>query len=282
MIWINIHTSVLDSPEFLGCEPVDRATWLCLLRYCVGQENGGRITGCRQWKDRQWQQMVRITADEASSTCALWTWEGDDLAVKHYPAEKENEVLAKRNIAKKNGKMGGRPKSHNQEETNKKPTLVILEKPNDNPDETQVESGRGKEGERKDKEKGKELRAVALRILAFLNQESGKSFRDCDSNIKLITARLSERGVDEDGMMSMISRKAKEWRGDPVMDQYLRPVTIFGKEKFDGYYSGQSGEQMALIPEFEMEEVGTSADILGDDFKALGERLRQQQAGGGE
>lgn len=142
MNWLNIHTAVLDSPEFIGSEPTERATWLCLLRYCAGQENGGRLAGCRAWKDRQWQQLIRVTQQEAFAECELWQWEGDDLTVVHYPADKESEIKTKREVASVNGKKGGRP----PKEAGEKPTSVNSEKP------TSVNSAKA-EGERKGKER---------------------------------------------------------------------------------------------------------------------------------
>ncbi|MGC4017515.1 MAG: hypothetical protein QM755_23820 [Luteolibacter sp.] len=142
MNWLNLNTAVLDSPEFLGSDTIERGTWLCLLRYCAGQENGGRIIDCKQWSDRKWQQLVRVTLKEVRRACDLWKWEGDDLVVFEYPADKEAEVREKRDTAKTNGRRGGRPRKTNvgtETETHEKPTLVISEKA---------------EGERK--EKGKE------------------------------------------------------------------------------------------------------------------------------
>lgn len=110
MEWINIHVSVLDSVEFVGCEPVEQATWLKLLRFAIGQENGGVIVGCAGWKDRKWQQLTRCTKREVTAECDLWTWDGDDLTVAFYPTEKEAEVKAKR----ENGKRGGRPKKETE------------------------------------------------------------------------------------------------------------------------------------------------------------------------
>ena len=52
MEWLNLHTSTLDSEEFLCSDPVDQATWLKLERYCIGQENGGVIHRARNWTDR--------------------------------------------------------------------------------------------------------------------------------------------------------------------------------------------------------------------------------------
>lgn len=105
MDWLNIHRSTLASQEFLGCDPVQRATWLCLLAYCADQENGGIIPGASAWGDRKWQQVVRVTLEEIQSNCPLWDWNGDTLIVWAYPVEKEAEVRRNR----ENGARGGRP-----------------------------------------------------------------------------------------------------------------------------------------------------------------------------
>lgn len=108
MDWLNLHSSVLDSAEFVGSDPVARATWLCLLRYCTGQENAGRIEGGATWGDRKWQQLCRVTKREIHAPSELWSIECEDVVVKFYPIEKEDEV--KRN--RKNGSRGGRPKQN--------------------------------------------------------------------------------------------------------------------------------------------------------------------------
>jgi hypothetical protein len=96
MEWLNLHTSSLDSEAFVGADPVDRATWLCLLRYCAGQENGGRIDHCEGWSDRKWQQTVRVTLKEVLRECGLWKWSEGGLQVTFYPTRKEEEVKRKR------------------------------------------------------------------------------------------------------------------------------------------------------------------------------------------
>lgn len=157
MEWLNLHSSVLDSPEFVGEEPVNQATWLKLQRFCIGQENGGRIEGCREWKDRKWQQLVRVTKREAETDSELWEWDGDDLVVLFYPIEKESEVRTKREVARENGAKGGRPR--------KKPVPEPTENQNGNPTKTDVgfssepkgansekAEGKGKEGNGKESE----------------------------------------------------------------------------------------------------------------------------------
>jgi hypothetical protein len=122
MDWLNLHTSILDSPEVLGADPIDRATWLMLLRFCIGQENSGIIKNAKTWNDRKWQQIVRVTLSETQAKTQLWTWHGDDLHVTHYPLEKEAiikgarlggkaKTQAKTQAARHNGAKGGRPKT---------------------------------------------------------------------------------------------------------------------------------------------------------------------------
>lgn len=177
MNWINLNVTVLDSEEFLGAEPTERATWICLLRYCAGQENGGRIVGCRHWKDRKWQQVARVTLAEIQSHCALFRFEGDDLVVTFYPSDKEEEVKQKREHAKTNGSRGGRPRKptlvsyENQHRFPTEPTLVTDTKPTLVPIETNVGSFSKAEGERKEKGKEGELNlALEMRPLCTLEQ----------------------------------------------------------------------------------------------------------------
>ncbi len=160
MNWLNIQTSTLDSEAFVGSDPVARATWLCLLRYCAGQENGGRIAGAAAWTDRKWQQVVRVRLREIRRKCGLWSWDGDDLVVWEYPVEREAEVRANR----ENGACGGRPRNHvvSKSKTQTKPggsvSRVAIGNQVANPDETarfeiaETERkgiGIGKEGEGK-------------------------------------------------------------------------------------------------------------------------------------
>lgn len=113
MNWLNLEIKTLTSPEFLGSEPLDRATWLCLMRYCAQQENGGTIKDCEKWNDRKWQQLVGVTKEEVMRKSLLWRVKTDHIDVWAYPLEKEKEIQKNR----KNGRMGGRPKN----EANKNP-----------------------------------------------------------------------------------------------------------------------------------------------------------------
>ena len=126
MIYLNLDLSLLSAPEYVGAEPVERATWISLLGWCCGQENGGRIIGARAWRDRRWQQTCGVTLEEVETPSELYWWEGDDLVVWAYPVDAVAKVQAKREAGRKggqartyakaekareNGQSGGRPKN---------------------------------------------------------------------------------------------------------------------------------------------------------------------------
>ena len=142
MIYLNVITSIIQSPEYVGSEPTDRATWWNLSLYCAAQENGGVIHGCADWGDRRWQQTCGVTLSEAEAVCDLWSWEDGNLIVWAYPVEKEQLVKEKREAGRAGGKVtsdakteavrlngakGGRPRTkadggQNQSKTPEKPS----------------------------------------------------------------------------------------------------------------------------------------------------------------
>lgn len=189
MDWLNLHTSTLDSAEFIGAEPTQRATWLCLQRYCIGQENGGRITDCADWPDRRWQQLCRITRREALAKCGLWTWDGANLVLWSYPLEKEAEVIHKRNVARENGRLSaGRPRATKQEpgldlppfsyQTQPEPTLVNSPKA----------EGKGKEGEGKGRERNTP-RKRGSKVVGYSLSEQTEDVRERMLNINTLKNR---------------------------------------------------------------------------------------------
>jgi hypothetical protein len=166
MEWLNIHTATLDSEAVIGADPIERGTWLMLLRFCIGQENGGIVLDAKNWKDRKCQQLLRVTQKEILTPSALWTWHGDDLHVSHYPIDKEQVVKTNR----LNGTRGGRPKN----KTKTKPTGFHSDNETDNPDETTRHDFAETEGNRKGKGmegKGMEAETDAAATTTFSPSE---------------------------------------------------------------------------------------------------------------
>lgn len=74
-------------------------------------------------------------------------------------------------------------------------------------------------------------------IIGYLNQKSGKHFRDTAATRKLISARLNDGHFTEASVCQAIDNVVSSWSGDPKMDKYVRPTTIFKQSKFEDYVS---------------------------------------------
>lgn len=81
--------------------------------------------------------------------------------------------------------------------------------------------------------KTRQDKAAAERILCFLNEKAGRQYRNVDVNIKPIMQRL-QSGITEEQLRAVIAKKCREWRGTS-MESYLRPATLFGREKVEQY-----------------------------------------------
>lgn len=81
---------------------------------------------------------------------------------------------------------------------------------------------------------GRDYRSESKIILAFLNEKTGKQFREVEANLGFIESRLKS-GVDVQVCKTLIARKVREWTAKPDMVGYLRPETLFNKTKFETY-----------------------------------------------
>lgn len=157
MNWLNIKNSFLRAPEYIGCEPTARATWLNVLSYSTEQENGGRIVGARKWKDRQWQQTCGVTVAEVDVSSPLLTWDGDDLVVWNYPTEKEAEVRVKREAGKVGGGRSGKSRAQGKPSTPPSTDSSSASRSASSSASTEGEregEGEGKKKEKKPRERG--------------------------------------------------------------------------------------------------------------------------------
>lgn len=72
-------------------------------------------------------------------------------------------------------------------------------------------------------------------IINHLNAVAGTSYQpETKETYSLILARAKE-GYTNDNFITVIDKKAQEWKGDPKMGKYLRPKTLFASDKFEGY-----------------------------------------------
>jgi hypothetical protein len=96
MNWLNIEIKNIRCVDVVGSSPAEVGTWLLAFAYCCEQENSGIICGIKSWKTRQVQRAIGITHSEILQADKLMFYTGDDLTVKFYPIEKQEEVQAKR------------------------------------------------------------------------------------------------------------------------------------------------------------------------------------------
>jgi hypothetical protein len=142
MKYLNIHLPDLHSAKYIGSDPKERASWLSVLGYCCEQENGGRIVGCRAWKDRQWQQTCGVMLKEVESASKLLVWDGQDLTVVFYPIDSERVVQAKRLGGSRGGQLSGQARAkHTSTDTQSTPST------------TPSTEGKGKEKEEEEERK---------------------------------------------------------------------------------------------------------------------------------
>lgn len=96
-------------------------------------------------------------------------------------------------------------------------------------------------------EKPEPSRQVALRVLEFLNQKTGRSYRAYEgengkrkptAGLEFILARIKD-GATESDMRGVIVRKCRQWKGDPEKAVWLRPATLFNRTKYDQYIGEQ-------------------------------------------
>lgn len=78
----------------------------------------------------------------------------------------------------------------------------------------------------------------AILVLNHLNLVSGSRYKKSKTSLENIRARLRE-GYTVSDLKLVIDLKHEHWNGNDVQYQYMRPETLFGPKKFEGYL--QSG-----------------------------------------
>lgn len=94
-------------------------------------------------------------------------------------------------------------------------------------------------------------------IVGYLNEKTGKKYKQSsDATRKLIRGRLADGFVFDD-FKAVIDNMTAEWLEDREMGKYLRPETIFGASKFEGYLNREpktTTKTITLTPKQQQEE----------------------------
>lgn len=108
---------------------------------------------------------------------------------------------------------------------------------------------------------------IARRIIAFLNEKTGRNYHATRKHIGFVVARL-KGGATETECRQIIVRKCREWLADEKMNKFLRPETLFNETKF-GSYQGE------LVADVSRETIAPMAQ----QDRAAAEWLAQSQPG---
>jgi len=191
MNWLNLELATLRSEEYLGSDPIQRATWLNLLAYCADQENGGVIAGCTEWGSRRWLQLLGVTKEEVMTESSLWSFCGKSIHVWKYPKVKEIEVKKNR----ENGRRGGRP----PKTKDNKPDGSVEKKPSG----SESLKRKGKEGKGKEEKKDvspllefalpEKRHAILTEWLAY-KKEKGQGYKP--AGLKALIKKISVHSDD--------------------------------------------------------------------------------------
>lgn len=83
-----------------------------------------------------------------------------------------------------------------------------------------------------------------LYIVGHLNEKNGTRYKpDSKDTVKLIKARLKD-GYQVADFITVIDNMVARWKGDPKMEDYLRPSTLFGNN-FENYLNTKAPRQLA-------------------------------------
>ena len=72
-------------------------------------------------------------------------------------------------------------------------------------------------------------------IIEYLNLKSGKNFAYTSRATKSHIAARWKEGFGLDDFKKVINHQCAKWIGDPKMEEYIRPQTLFNGEKFESY-----------------------------------------------
>ena len=108
--------------------------------------------------------------------------------------------------------------------------------------------------EREEEEK-KKWNPKVNEVIDYLNAVTDQAFRHVDGNQRNIRARLKD-GATVDDLKAIVDHKTMQW-GGTEQEQYLRPLTLFGRTTtFDGYLASAIKWVKAGCP-----EEGTSGEL---------------------
>jgi len=118
-----------------------------------------------------------------------------------------------------------------------------------------------------------------IEIISYLNVKSGKNFRASGKGTQSHIHARMEEGFTIDQFRVVIDKKCAQWKGDPKMDAFLRPQTLFAGN-FESYLNEKGGKDNGRGDKrdngADREKVGSTADqSFADKYRGIGESTEE-------
>lgn len=238
--WIKITTDIFDDEKILLIESLPDAyaiitVWFKLLCLAGKQNNNGVfLMGRIAYTDKMLATIFRM--NELTVKMALQTFEQFEMieivdGVITIPNWNKHQSLDAYEKKKERDRLYQAERRANQR--------ALIAKSSDTSSDSQKTQSSdvavSEEDKDKDIDKDKE---IYISVVSYLNEKAGTAYKHTTAKTKsAIHARLSE-GFKLDDFKTVIDKKCAEWIGDPKMEKYLRPETLFGT-KFEGYLNAK-------------------------------------------
>lgn len=248
--WIKITTDIFDDEKILLIESLPDAyaiitVWFKLLCLAGKQNNNGVfLMGRIAYTDKMLATIFRMK--ESTVTLALNTFEQFGMVeivdgVITIPNWNKHQSLDAYEKKKERDRLYQAERRANQR------ALIAQssEKSSDTSSDGQKTQSSDVAVSDRDKEKEEDKeKEIYISVVSYLNEKAGTAYKPTTAKTKsAIKARLSE-GFTVDDFKTVIDKKCAEWIGDPKMEKYLRPETLFGT-KFEGYLNAKVSRQTA-------------------------------------
>lgn len=226
--WFRMYVDFLNDPKMIAIAFEDQRHFIGLLALKsdgvldqdCDEKIMDRIVAQRLWLDYSSITDVKKRLVDAQLIDDLWqpiAWEKRQFRSDHDPSGAERQLRFR---AKKKAKID----SNALRNADSNATVTL-------PDKTRRDKNRE---EIKDLSGKPDYKSKRETIIARLNQKTGARFQPhCAKSKKHIDARLNEGHRVED-FIAVIDARFARWWGDPGMQEFLRPETLFGS-KFGGY-----------------------------------------------
>lgn len=92
-----------------------------------------------------------------------------------------------------------------------------------------------------DRKHSREVHNYTEAMITYLNLQTGRSFRTDSEKTRRMISALMSKGATLAMMKDVVDVKVRDWKGDPTMDKFLRPNTLFRASNFWQYHEFDVG-----------------------------------------